>query len=98
MPNFPAPRPEDFNTPGMVTPEEMEAQRARAFAPPPRPPVDAAVPTGLVGGVSQQAWAPIQEIGAEYTYHIVVPDNRPHVVVPLNGPGAYQITVIRRAQ
>lgn len=41
---------------------------------------------------------PIKELGREHsaTFHIVVPDARPHVTVPLTGPGAYEITVKRR--
>ncbi len=43
-------------------------------------------------------FAPIKELGREHTstFHIVVPDARPHVTVPLTGPGAYEISVKRR--
>ncbi len=44
---------------------------------------------------SEPVFQPIKELGRDLseTFHIVVPDARPHVTVPLTGPGAYEITV-----
>ncbi len=41
---------------------------------------------------------PIREIGREEstTFHFIIEDNRPFASVPLSGPGAYEVTILRR--
>ena len=50
----------------------------------------------LAQRMAPQEFAPIKQLGQELTFTIVVPDHRPSLNIPLQGPGAYKITIERR--
>lgn len=107
------PGPGDFVTPGApVEEDELKPVNEKVFAPgtpapaAPEPLPFPARPGGAPEGAPRASaltgdpFQPIREVGVteERTIVFVVPDNRPHVVVPLAGPGVYTLTIRKEVQ
>lgn len=101
------PGPGDFVEPGApLEPEELQPVNQRVFdvgapsgapsSPPSAvPPAGPGAPRPGASALTGDPFQPIHEMGVteERTIVFVVPDNRPHVVVPLAGPGVYTLTI-----
>jgi len=87
--------------PGLEAPPEALAQELIRKEPggeeaqPFRPDPNRLVAAREVEATAPQ-FAPIKQIGQEVTFTLVVPDNRPSLLIPLQGPGAYKISIERR--
>lgn len=83
---------------------ELDAKELGEPAPPEQPVKPGGVPPRPAPRASFSLTAdpflPIEERGQEdvHTLVFIVRDNRPNVVVPLSGPGAYMITIRRTVE